>query len=115
MTTDTQNSGDDRTMLRFEANWDSSRHDSLFLNRVTPTNEHVYVTLSTVIEIDGCTQPLVVRENLCMRIHARDQSRKKSGGFFGSLMGPTIKETERVSEVGIWEIIRFIWSTVGGI
>ena len=33
---DRQVAGEDRTMFRFEAAWDSSLHNSLLLNRVTP-------------------------------------------------------------------------------
>ena len=45
-------SGDaDRTMFRFEAAWDSSLHNSLLLNRVTPSGETVYMTISAYLEV----------------------------------------------------------------
>ena len=43
--------GDDRMIFRFEAAWDSSLHNSLLLNRVTPSGEHVYLTLSAYVEV----------------------------------------------------------------
>ena len=43
--------GDDRTMFRFEAAWDSSLHNSLLLNRVTPSGETVYMTISAYLEV----------------------------------------------------------------
>ena len=43
--------GDDRTMFRFEAAWDSSLHNSLLLNRVTPSGETVYITISAYLEV----------------------------------------------------------------
>lgn len=43
--------GEDRTFFRFEAAWDSSLHNSVLLNRVTPNNEHVYMTISAYLEV----------------------------------------------------------------
>lgn len=42
---------DSRTIFRFEAAWDSSLHNSLLLNRVTPSGEIVYMTISAYIEV----------------------------------------------------------------
>ena len=39
------------TMFRFEAAWDSSLHNSLLLNRVTPSGETVYMTISAYLEV----------------------------------------------------------------
>jgi kinesin family protein 1 len=44
-------SGDERTMFRFEAAWDSSLHNSLLLNRVTPAGETVFMTISAYLEV----------------------------------------------------------------
>ncbi len=43
--------GEGRTMFRFEAAWDSSLHNSLLLNRVTPAGETVYMTISAYLEV----------------------------------------------------------------
>lgn len=40
----------DRTFYQFETAWDSSMHNSLLLNRVTPYREKIYITLSAYIE-----------------------------------------------------------------
>lgn len=40
-----------RTFYRFEAAWDSSMHNSLLLNRVTPYGEKIYITLSAYLEV----------------------------------------------------------------
>uniref|UniRef100_A0A8C0LM64 plus-end-directed kinesin ATPase n=1 Tax=Canis lupus dingo TaxID=286419 RepID=A0A8C0LM64_CANLU len=42
---------DTRTFYQFEAAWDSSMHNSLLLNRVTPYREKIYMTLSAYIEV----------------------------------------------------------------
>lgn len=42
-----------RTAFRFEASWDSSLHNSLLLNRLTPQGEHVFFTISAYIEVSA--------------------------------------------------------------
>jgi kinesin family protein 1 len=91
----TQTVGDDRTFLHLEANWDSSRHDSLFLNRVTPSGEFVFVTLTCVIDIKGCKRPVVIKEHLCMKIQAR--ATRSKGSFFGKLMSTKVADSDKVS------------------
>lgn len=39
-----------RTFYQFETAWDSSMHNSLLLNRVTPYREKIYITVSAYIE-----------------------------------------------------------------
>uniref|UniRef100_A0A672SWI4 plus-end-directed kinesin ATPase n=1 Tax=Sinocyclocheilus grahami TaxID=75366 RepID=A0A672SWI4_SINGR len=63
---------DDRIFYRFEAAWDSSMHNSLLLNRVTPYGEKIYMTLSAYLEIENCTQPTVITKDLCMVFYSRD-------------------------------------------
>lgn len=47
-----------RTFYRFEAVWDSSLHNSLLLNRVTPYGEKIYMTLSAYLEVSLPFPPL---------------------------------------------------------
>uniref|UniRef100_A0A8C4LG84 plus-end-directed kinesin ATPase n=1 Tax=Equus asinus asinus TaxID=83772 RepID=A0A8C4LG84_EQUAS len=63
---------DDRTFYQFEAAWDSSMHNSLLLNRVTPYREKIYMTLSAYIEMENCTQPAVITKDFCMVFYSRD-------------------------------------------
>lgn len=46
-----------RTFYRFEAVWDSSLHNSLLLNRVTPYGEKIYMTLSAYLEVRDLCLP----------------------------------------------------------
>ncbi|XP_076053656.1 kinesin family member unc-104 isoform X4 [Oratosquilla oratoria] len=64
--------GEDRTMFRFEAAWDSSLHNSVLLNRVTPHGEHVYLTISAYLELENCAQPAIITKDLCMVVYGRD-------------------------------------------
>ncbi|XP_035801712.2 kinesin-like protein KIF1A isoform X20 [Amphiprion ocellaris] len=61
-----------RTFYRFEAAWDSSMHNSLLLNRVTPYGEKIYMTLSAYLEMENCTQPAVITKDICMVFYSRD-------------------------------------------
>eukprot|EP00730_Choanoeca_flexa_P007329 TRINITY_DN12314_c0_g1_i1.p1 TRINITY_DN12314_c0_g1~~TRINITY_DN12314_c0_g1_i1.p1 ORF type:complete len:1647 (+),score=500.84 TRINITY_DN12314_c0_g1_i1:66-5006(+) len=60
--------------LSLEAGWDSSRHESLFLNRVTPAKQSVWVTLSITIELADAAEPATFRQNLCLRLFRERQS-----------------------------------------
>ncbi|KAM6978108.1 kinesin-like protein KIF1B isoform 2-T2 [Aplochiton taeniatus] len=61
-----------RTFYRFEAVWDSSLHNSLLLNRVTPYGEKIYMTVSAYLELDHCIQPAIVTKDICMVFYSRD-------------------------------------------
>jgi kinesin family protein 1 len=90
-----QTTGDDRTLLQVEANWDSSRHDSLFLNRLTPNAELVCMSLSVVVGVKGAKRPCAIKEDVFVRITGRE----KKGGFFKNLLGPKIADVNRISVV----------------
>uniref|UniRef100_A0AAY4EPD0 plus-end-directed kinesin ATPase n=1 Tax=Denticeps clupeoides TaxID=299321 RepID=A0AAY4EPD0_9TELE len=61
-----------RTFFRFETAWDSSMHNSLLLNRVTPYGEKIYMTLSAYLEMENCTQPTVITKDFSMVFYSRD-------------------------------------------
>ncbi|KAJ8360794.1 hypothetical protein SKAU_G00173190 [Synaphobranchus kaupii] len=61
-----------RTFYRFEAVWDSSLHNSLLLNRVTPYGEKIYMTLSAYLELDHCIQPAIITKDVSMVFYSRD-------------------------------------------
>ncbi|XP_028858111.1 kinesin-like protein KIF1A isoform X2 [Denticeps clupeoides] len=63
---------DHRTFYRFEAAWDSSMHNSLLLNRVTPYGEKIYITLSAYLELENCNQPAVITKDFCMMFYSRE-------------------------------------------
>ena len=52
--------------------WDSSIHDSLHLNRVTPDNERVYLILKTVVRLSHpAAMELVLRKRICINVYKR--------------------------------------------
>ena len=66
------------------ANWDSSLHDSLCLNRVTPANERASLIVKAVVRLSHPTcMDLVLRKRVCFNIYKRhsltDKIRRKMG------------------------------------
>lgn len=57
-----------------EGPWDSSLHDSLFLNRVTASGQRIRLTLSWQIECDKCVAPLCFDMDISVQIQGRDAS-----------------------------------------
>ncbi|XP_049853671.1 kinesin-like protein unc-104 isoform X6 [Schistocerca gregaria] len=64
--------GDDRSMFRFEAAWDSSLHNSPLLNRVTSYGEQIFMTISAYLELENCGRPAIITKDLSMIIYGRD-------------------------------------------
>ncbi|XP_029994215.1 kinesin-like protein KIF1B isoform X18 [Sphaeramia orbicularis] len=94
----------DRTFYRFEAVWDSSLHNSLLLNRVTPYGEKIYMTLSAYLELDHCIQPAIITKDICMVFYSRDAKispPRSLRNFFGSGYSKT-PDCNRVT--GIYEL-----------
>ncbi|XP_023321625.1 kinesin-like protein unc-104 isoform X3 [Eurytemora carolleeae] len=94
--------GDDRTMFRFEAAWDSSLHNSLLLNRVTPSGETIYITISAYLELDGCAQPAIVTKDLAMIVYGRDG---RLGPRLKHMFQGTFRNPEANRLRGVYELI----------
>ncbi|XP_031728837.1 kinesin-like protein KIF1A isoform X15 [Anarrhichthys ocellatus] len=97
---------DDRTFYRFEAAWDSSMHNSLLLNRVTPYGEKIYMTLSAYLEMENCTQPAIITKDICMVFYSRDTKLSASRSIrnlfgTGSLRAPDGNRVTGVYEVSL--------------
>ncbi|XP_072442198.1 kinesin-like protein KIF1B isoform X24 [Chiloscyllium punctatum] len=93
-----------RSFYRFEAVWDSSLHNSLLLNRVTPYGERIYMTLSAYLELDHCIQPAVITKDICMIFYSRDAKispPRSLRNLFGSGYAKT-PDCNRVS--GVYEL-----------
>uniref|UniRef100_A0A674CUR6 Kinesin family member 1B n=1 Tax=Salmo trutta TaxID=8032 RepID=A0A674CUR6_SALTR len=62
------------TFYRFEAVWDSSLHNSLLLNRVTPYGEKIFMTLSAYLEVTTNlgNPPAIITKDICMVFYSRD-------------------------------------------
>ncbi|XP_072330909.1 kinesin-like protein KIF1A isoform X30 [Scyliorhinus torazame] len=95
---------EDRTFYRFEAGWDSSMHNSLLLNRVTPYGEKIYMTLSAYLEMENCTQPAVVTKDFCMVFYTRDARLPASRSIRNLFGSGTLKASESNRVTGVYEL-----------
>ncbi|KAM6177682.1 kinesin-like protein KIF1A isoform 2-T2 [Rhynchocyon petersi] len=95
---------DDRTFYQFEAAWDSSMHNSLLLNRVTPYREKIYMTLSAYIELENCTQPAVVTKDFCMVFYSRDAKLPASRSIRNLFGSGSLRASESNRVTGVYEL-----------
>ncbi|XP_051990117.1 kinesin-like protein KIF1A isoform X6 [Xyrauchen texanus] len=95
---------DDRTFYRFEAAWDSSMHNSLLLNRVTPYGEKIYITLSAYLEMKCCTQPTVITKDFCMVFYSRDAKLPASCSIRNLFSTGAFRPSESNRVTGVYEL-----------
>nr|CAB3259092.1 kinesin-like protein KIF1B [Phallusia mammillata] len=94
---------DTRTFYRFESSWDSSLHNSVHLNRVTPSGEKVYVTLTIYLELDNCATPVVISKDLCLMVCNRD-AKLRTPRTFRSLFGGSYRSPDSNRVSGVYEL-----------
>ncbi|XP_037390858.1 kinesin-like protein KIF1A isoform X23 [Pygocentrus nattereri] len=95
---------DPRTFYRFEAAWDSSMHNSLLLNRVTPYGEKIYMTLSAYLEMENCTQPAVITKDFCMVFYSRDAKLSASRSIRNLFSSGSLRPSEGNRVTGVYEL-----------
>ncbi|XP_074492656.1 kinesin-like protein KIF1A isoform X20 [Sebastes fasciatus] len=95
---------DHRTFYRFEAAWDSSMHNSLLLNRVTPYGEKIYMTLSAYLEMENCTQPAIVTKDICMVFYSRDTKLSASRSIRNLFGTGSLRAADGNRVTGVYEV-----------
>ncbi|XP_047676299.1 kinesin-like protein KIF1A isoform X7 [Tachysurus fulvidraco] len=95
---------DHRTFYRFEAAWDSSMHNSLLLNRVTPYGEKIYITLSAYLAMEHCTQPTVITKDFCMVFYSRDAKLPASRSIRNLFSTGAFRPLESNRVTGVYEL-----------
>ncbi|XP_074492639.1 kinesin-like protein KIF1A isoform X4 [Sebastes fasciatus] len=93
-----------RTFYRFEAAWDSSMHNSLLLNRVTPYGEKIYMTLSAYLEMENCTQPAIVTKDICMVFYSRDTKLSASRSIRNLFGTGSLRAADGNRVTGVYEV-----------
>ncbi|XP_072246231.1 kinesin-like protein KIF1A isoform X15 [Leuresthes tenuis] len=93
-----------RTFYRFEAAWDSSMHNSLLLNRVTPYGEKIYMTLSAYLEMESCTQPAVITKDICMVFYSRDTKLSASRSIRNLFGTGSLRAADGNRITGVYEV-----------
>uniref|UniRef100_A0A8D0B0H0 plus-end-directed kinesin ATPase n=1 Tax=Sander lucioperca TaxID=283035 RepID=A0A8D0B0H0_SANLU len=95
---------DDRTFYRFEAAWDSSMHNSLLLNRVTPYGEKIYMTLSAYLEMENCLQPAIITKDICMVFYSRDTKLSASRSIRNLFGTGSLRAADGNRVTGVYEV-----------
>ncbi|XP_030584099.1 kinesin-like protein KIF1A isoform X1 [Archocentrus centrarchus] len=93
-----------RTFFRFEAAWDSSMHNSLLLNRVTPYGEKIYMTLSAYLEMENCMQPAVITKDICMVFYTRDTKLSASRSIRNLFGTGSLRAADGNRVTGVYEV-----------
>ncbi|XP_061894672.1 kinesin-like protein KIF1A isoform X4 [Entelurus aequoreus] len=93
-----------RTFYRFETAWDSSMHNSLLLNRVTPCGEKIYMTLSAYLEMERCTQPAVITKDICMLFYSRDTKLSSSRSIRNLFGTGSLRAADGNRVSGVYEV-----------
>ncbi|XP_072263896.1 kinesin-like protein KIF1A isoform X8 [Pyxicephalus adspersus] len=96
--------GGDRTFYHFEVAWDSSMHNSLLLNRVTPYREKIYMTLSAYVEMENCTQPAVITKDFCMVFYSRDAKLPACRSIRNLFGTGSLRASESNRVTGVYEL-----------
>ncbi|KAG0034114.1 kinesin-like protein Klp8 [Podila clonocystis] len=71
--------------LVVQASWDSTLHESLFLNRVT-TSGRVMLTLTWSVEAERCASPIIFQMDIATQIQDREA---RAPSIFASFLGST--------------------------
>nr|XP_039270728.1 kinesin-like protein KIF1B isoform X1 [Styela clava] len=103
----------DRTLYRFEAAWDSSLHNSSLLNRVTPSNRKVYITLTAIIGLENCERPIVIEKDLCLKICNRE-AKLKSPRTLRSLFRGCYSTLESNCVSGVYQLSLKLYNSRSG-
>ncbi|XP_072263894.1 kinesin-like protein KIF1A isoform X6 [Pyxicephalus adspersus] len=93
-----------RTFYHFEVAWDSSMHNSLLLNRVTPYREKIYMTLSAYVEMENCTQPAVITKDFCMVFYSRDAKLPACRSIRNLFGTGSLRASESNRVTGVYEL-----------
>ncbi|KII95978.1 hypothetical protein PLICRDRAFT_87278 [Plicaturopsis crispa FD-325 SS-3] len=71
--------------LSAEALWDSSIHDSLLLNKVTPSNQRILLQLNWFVAVETCREPIQFNMDAAVTMQTRDaRPPSKFISFLGS-------------------------------
>lgn len=67
--------------------WDSSVHDSIHLNRVTPNNERVYLIIKVVVQLSHpAAMELILRKRICINVYKKQSIAEKLRRKIGKMV-----------------------------
>ncbi|KAF9329934.1 kinesin-like protein Klp8 [Podila minutissima] len=84
-------------VLVVQASWDSTLHESLFLNRVTASNTRILLTLSWSVEVERCDEPVQFKMDIAAQIQDRKAKAISSSYRLTSFLTTAPKIMSKVS------------------
>ncbi|KAF8934782.1 hypothetical protein EDD21DRAFT_213248 [Dissophora ornata] len=63
---------DGTSLVVVQASWDSTLHESLFLNRVTAANTRILLSLTWFVEAERCMDPVCFRMDIAAQMQGRE-------------------------------------------
>ncbi|CAG8621162.1 10310_t:CDS:1, partial [Racocetra persica] len=105
---------DGTSVVVVQASWDSTLHDSIFLNRTTHSSSRVLLGLTWYVEAEKCVEPITFSMDIAVQVQGREarppskliqllnQSKVlwKSSGLFSVTLKPPM--TRKISE--LWRL-----------
>ncbi|CAG8518363.1 22733_t:CDS:10 [Dentiscutata erythropus] len=105
---------DGTSVIIAQASWDSTLHDSIFLNRTTHSSSRVLLGLTWYVEAEKCVEPITFSMDIAVQVQGREarppskliqllnQSKVlwKSSGLFSITLKPPM--TRKISE--LWRL-----------
>ncbi|KAG0040939.1 kinesin-like protein Klp8 [Podila clonocystis] len=88
---------DGTSVLVVQASWDSTLHESLFLNRVTASNARILLTLSWSVEAERCEEPVRFKMDIAAQIQDRKSKAISSSYRLTSFLTTAPKIMSKVS------------------
>ncbi len=95
---------DERTFYRFEISWDSSMHNSTLLNRVTPSKDWIYITITCYLEIENFVQPACITKDLSLIFYARDARVTLPRSLRSLIYGGIYRSTDANKVSGVYRL-----------
>ncbi len=100
-----QKQDDERTYFQFEVAWDSSMHNSVLLNRVTPGKDWIYTTITCYIEMENFIHPACITKDLSLVFFARDARATLPRSLRSFFDGGSYKSPDSNKVSGVYRLI----------
>ncbi|CAO3625816.1 unnamed protein product [Cunninghamella blakesleeana] len=78
---------DGTSEISVQGAWDSSQHDCLFLNQLTPSRNRVLLHVKWEVEAKKCAKPIEFSMDIAVRVTGRDTSTGYAASRFRKLLG----------------------------
>ncbi|KAI8981440.1 kinesin protein-domain-containing protein [Pilobolus umbonatus] len=90
---------DGTSHLYAQGAWDSSQHESIFLNRLTESNSRVVLNIRWEVEVEKCQKPVEFNMDIAFQIQGRDRSTISKFNTFKKFLYPNSRRSTKFTGV----------------